>query len=217
MLLVARPGNCVSVMSFNLCVVVPSPFLSMDASSVQFVIIWQLLVLRLQMMIRFTGFFVVLALHMPIFPPASLIRYLCLFLLTSFARSRVMLFFRLLLRNPCLLRLLPSMLVTSLVLPVLGISLHPTRILVATILVVVPVMEIVAIVTVVTMVVLVAVVPLFLAVRFVVRKVTLLISVRFAGIVLLSLHTWYNLLLPVVPWTVLTVLIGIWIQVPPLI
>src|ERR1044072_2830659 len=127
MLLVARPGNCVSVMSFNLCVVVPSQFLSMDASSVQFVIIWLFLVLRLPMMIRFTGFFVVLALHMPIFPPASLIRYLCLFLVTFFARSRAMLFFMPLLRNRCLLRLLHSMRVTSLVLPVLGISLHQIR------------------------------------------------------------------------------------------
>src|ERR1044072_8795347 len=187
MLLVARPGNCVSVMSFNLCVVVPSPFLSIDTSSVQFVISWQLLVLRLQMMIRFSVFFVVLAVHMPIFPPASLIRYLCLFLLTFFARSRFMLFFRPLLRNQCLLRLLPSMLVTSLVLPMLGTSLPHTRMLVATILVIVPVVAIVAIVTVATMVVLVAVVPLFLAVRFVVRKGILLISGRVAGIVLLSL------------------------------
>src|ERR1044072_309401 len=114
------------------------------------------------MMIRFTGFFVVLALLMPIFPPASLIKYLYLFLLSFFARSRAMLFFRPLLRNQHLLRLQLSMLVTSLAFPVLVISLHPTRMLIARILVVVPVVEIVAIVTVTTMVVLVVVVPLFL-------------------------------------------------------
>src|ERR1044072_9312218 len=166
MLLAVKRANCDSVMSYNLCVVVPSLFLRMDASFVRFVISWLLLVLLLPMMIRFTGFFVVLALHMPIFPPTSLIRSLCLCLMTFFARSRAMLFFTPLLRNQWLLRLLPSMLEISLALSVLVISLRQPRLLIAEILVVVPV---VAIATVATMVVLVVMVPLFLAVKFVVR------------------------------------------------
>ena len=80
-----------------------------------------------------------------------------------------MLFFRPLLRNQCLLFLLPSKLVISLALLVLVISLCQPRMINVEILVAFPVVEIAAIVIVATMVVLVAVVLLFLAVKFVVR------------------------------------------------